>query len=810
MDNKSLPAYLRAKVNAAPRPESIVVCGDTRLTVITPCLVRIEQGVWTDDATLTVIRRDFDTCVPTVTRTEQGTLIRTGMLDISVKDGLPLAQGLTIARTSAPMFVWHYGEKPLRNLLGTTSTLDNIDGECPLEDGVCSLDGFTVLDDSQTPRLLDDGWFAPREACTDVYFFGYGHDYTACVQDYYRLTGTPDMLPAFALGNWWSRYHAYTEEEYLSLMDQFHDKDVPLSVGIVDMDWHLTTGENRTYQEGWTGYTWNEKLFPDYKRFLRGIHERGLRTALNLHPALGVRSYEAQYADMAKAMGVDPASGKPIPFNCLDPQFLKAYFEVLHFPYEQDGVDFWWMDWQQGNDYAKIVGEDYKPSDLACITPLKMLNHMHYMASRRHGGRGMIFSRFSGYGSQRYPIGFSGDTFITWDSLRFQPYFTVTASNVGYGWWSHDIGGHMGGIRDDELTARWIQFGVFSPIFRLHSTDSVFLGREPWRYNKRAELVMEDFMRLRHRLFPYLYTMCYRNCQELLPLMRPMYHVHPECSEAYQVRNEYWFGSELMAAPITEPADHSDLAPTTVWFPEGVWTDAFTGFIYKGGRTLTVLRPMEQMPLFMKAGALIPMQAHAPHSRKLGGAEHMELYVAPGASGSFTLYEDDGESMAYAQGGFCTTALTLDWQEQEAVLTIAPVKGDQSLVPALRQWDVHFRGFRKGCSFRVKEQAVAAVYDAPTNTYTVTLTDVAASEGVTVTVTHADALLHDNSDDCDRAIDAIIRAQLPWRTKQLMHTKLEGSLKEIACGRPLTPNHLTGDGETNLGRYIYELLIQRQ
>ena len=808
-ERNQLPEYLRARVDAAPRAESIVLCDDVRLTVITPCLVRIEQGAWTDDATMTVICRNFSTCIPETERAGDTTIVRTGMLEIRCQAGVPLARGLTIRRLHAPAFLWHYGEKPLQNLGGTTSTLDGVDGACPLEDGVCSVDGFAVLDDSQTPLLLPDGWFSPRKPGTDVYFFGYGHDYTACVQDYYRLTGTPDLLPAFALGNWWSRYHAYTEEEYLSLMDQFQAHDVPLSVGIVDMDWHLTRGENRTYDEGWTGYTWNEELFPDYRRFLKGLHERGLRTALNLHPALGVRSYEKQYADMARAMGADPASGRTIPFNCLDPRFLRAYFEVLHFPYEQDGVDFWWMDWQQGGDYAKIVGEGYRPCGLECINPLKMLNHMHYLASRRGGKRGMIFSRFSGYGSQRYPIGFSGDTFITWDSLRFQPYFTVTASNVGYGWWSHDIGGHMGGIRDDELTARWIQFGVFSPIFRLHSSNSIFLGREPWRYNKRAELVMERFMRLRHQLFPYLYTMNHRNWAELLPLMRPMYHVHPECSEAYRVRNEYWFGSEMIVAPVTDPADSSDLAPAEVWLPEGVWTDAFTGYIYRGGRTLRCFRHLEEIPVFMKAGALIPMQAHVPQSRRLGGAAQMALFVAPGASGSFTLYEDDGESLAYTEGASCTTVLSLAWKESEATLTIAPAQGDLRLIPAHRRWETNFRGFRRGCTFCVNGQAAQPAYDPQTNTYTLTLDEVPAEAGVTVTVRHESALMHDNSDCLERATDAITRAQNSQRNKgQLMH-KCEEALRRAAVGEhKMSLYDLTGDGEAYLGGYLYELLTQ--
>lgn len=120
------------------------------------------------------------------------------------------------------------------------------------------------------------------------------------------------------------------------------------------------------------------------------------------------------------------------------------------------------------------------------LDPLWMLNHFHYLDSGRDGKRPMTFSRYAGPGSHRYPVGFSGDTHITWDSLDFQPYFTNTASNIGYGWWSHDIGGHMMGYRDEELEVRWYQYGVFSPINRLHSSNSRFSGKEPWKFSMEA------------------------------------------------------------------------------------------------------------------------------------------------------------------------------------------------------------------------------------------------------------------------------------------------------------------------------------
>ena len=806
--SKQLPEYLRMRVNAAPSADSVVIAGNVRFTVITSQLIRMEQGAWTDDATLTVICRDFARPPMKVQQEGKITTICTGALTLRYDAALPLREGLTIQRNEQPCFLWHWGQKPLQNLKGTTSTLDTVNGECPLEDGLCAIDGFAWIDDSRTPRMTADGWFAPREKCDDVYFFGYGHDYTAAVQDYYRLTGAPELLPAFALGNWWSRYHAYTDEEYLSLMDRFQQKDVPLSVGIVDMDWHLTDGDGREYwTDGWTGYTWNEKLFPDYRTFIRGLHDRGLKTALNLHPSSGVRKWEKQYEAMCQALGKDSAAGKPVPFNCLNPGFLKAYFEILHFPYEADGVDFWWMDWQQGSHYPSIVGEDDQETGLESITPLWMLNHMHYLASRRNGGRGLIFSRFAGYGSQRYPIGFSGDTYITWESLKFQPYFTATASNVGYSWWSHDIGGHMGGYRDDELTVRWIQLGVFSPIFRLHSSDSPFLGREPWNYNKRAEIIISDFMRLRHRLFPYLYTMNRRNSAALLPLVRPMYHVYPEYAESYQVRNEYWFGSEMIAAPITEKADASDLAHVSVWLPEGTWTDGMTGYIYHGGRMIDAYRPMEEMPLFLRAGAIIPMQAHEPGSRRLGKAERMEVLVAPGASNTFRLYEDDGETLAYQQGAYAETPLTLEWNDTQATFTISPVEGDAALVPQ-RSWTVRFRGFCKGCICSINGMDITAQYDAATTTYTVALPPVAPSDGIMVCIRHETALTHDNSDCRTRILDRITRAQNTQEEKHFLLKKADEAIARLHHGEEIRDQWFFANTAPALGGYMREMIEQ--
>ena len=275
-----------------------------------------------------------------------------------------------------------------------------------------------------------------------------------------------------------------------------------------------------------------------------------------------------------------------------------------------------------------------------------MLNHYHYLDSMRDGKRGMTFSRYAGVGSHRYPVGFSGDTIITWESLDFQPYFTANASNVGYGWWSHDIGGHMMGYKDDELSTRWVQLGVFSPIMRLHSSNSRFTGKEPWNYNLISETVMKKYLRLRHQLVPYLYTMNRLASQEGQPLVRPMYYLEPEQPEAYEVPNEYYFGTQLIACPITRPMDKkAGAASFEAWLPAGKWFDLFNGRVYDGGRKLILWRGIEDIPVLAKAGGILPMAALEPYSNRIDNPEAMVVKVFPGSDGAFDLYEDDGVSL---------------------------------------------------------------------------------------------------------------------------------------------------------------------
>lgn len=307
----------------------------------------------------------------------------------------------------------------------------------------------------------------------------------------------------------------------------------------------------------------------------------------------------------------------------------------------------------------------------------------------------MTFSRYAGPGSHRYPVGFSGDTIVTWKSLDFQPYFTVNAANIGYGWWSHDIGGHMMGCKDDELVARWTQFGVYSPIMRLHSSRSAFNGKEPWRFKKETEIVMGEALRQRHRMMPYLYSMNYRSFQEDMPIVEPMYYEYPEEKEAYQVKNQYYFGSELIVAPITEKrAAGINMAGIKVWLPEGVWYDIYTGMMYEGGRSLRMYRDLNSIPVLAKAGGILPLTEEISASEAGKNPDSLKIAVYAGAAGEFMLYEDDNLTSAYADGVCAKTRMVYrEGRDERAVFVMEPTVGDLSLIPAQREITVELTGF---------------------------------------------------------------------------------------------------------------------
>ena len=783
----SLPKHFAYTQNGKADSKKAIVGDKYRFTVITDRLIRCEyseNGHFDDLATSSVVDRNFSDCKFQLEENENLLIIKTDFLTLTYK------KGERFSKNTLSIGNWKFGDK-IETLKGTARTLDQANGEIELGEGVCSLSGYALLDDSKNVLIGEDGFIVQRESydIEDFYFFSYGDDYIGAVKDYFRLTGIPPLLPAFAMGNWWSRYFKYTEKSYKELMTRFFKEDVPFSVSVIDMDWHIVDIDEALkpycseydFAEGWTGYTWNKEFFPDYKRFLKWLIDHNLTPSLNLHPSDGVRAHEEMYPEMAKAVGIDPRSKKKVAFDMSNPSFIKAYFDILHHPYEKDGVRFWWLDWQQGTN-----------TTVKNVDPLWLLNHYHTLDIKREGKREIIFSRFAGAGSQRFTVGFSGDTFITWESLDFQPYFTLTASNIGYPWWSHDIGGHMCGYRDDELNMRWIQLGVFSPITRLHSSNCLFAGREMWNYNPECENSSKKFLKLRHRLFPYLYAMNYRLHTDLEPLIQPLYY-HYKNDYAYGkkgkvTRNSYLFGSELLVIPITKPSDKvTTLGAVRAWLPDGIWTDAFRGSVYKGNKVLDIYRKYDEMPVFAKAGAIVPMNILKRSDNTLLKKEDMEIFIFPGADNSFVFYEDDGDTYSYKDGKVAKTELTLSYTDKKAVFTISALEGDKSQSVEKRKFTLRFRGYSRSAKAKAfcedKEITLKRNYDSVTNTLTLFLPLIDTHSSVTVELT-AKNLINQNTDKYDRIFDIIMRSQMSYEKKDEVWENLD-NLDKITCNKNL-------------------------
>lgn len=676
-----------------------------RFTVLTERLLRYEwseDGQFEDRVSTFAIFRKFDVPEFRVVENDQSLEIITKFFHLyyDKKDFTPAGLALTVFPGND---TWRYDGQNFGDLGGTARTLDQADGRIPLEPGILSNRQFAVVDDSKSMLFDGDGWLGTRmQTRKDGYVFAYGGEHKAAIKDFYRLSGSQPLLPRWALGNWWSRYHAYSATEYLDVMDHFQKDGIPLTVGVLDMDWHRVEDVPAKYGSSWTGYSWNRKLFPDPDRFLKELHNRGLKVAVNDHPADGVRAFEDLYKDVAKALNFDTSREDPIRFDCADKKYLDAYFDVLKYKLEEQGIDFWWVDWQQGTD-TTIPG----------IDPLWVLNHYHYLTSQRNVealGRPLTFSRYAGPGSHRYPVGFSGDTLATWDSLAFQPEFTATASNIGFGWWSHDIGGHHLGTRSNELAARWIQLGCFSPILRLHSEKSDWVSKEPWTYKPDTYAIMKEFLVLRHKLILFLFTMNVRASYDDEPMVQPMYWNNTD-KEAYEVPNQYYFGPDLIVAPITSPNSKVTLlGGTRAWLPAGRWIDIYTpSMVYDGNREIKIHRPISKLPVFAKEGTILPLDVSPVTSHGVGEPTHIEISVVVGADAVFDLYEED-ESVPRATGlpkeAFRHTSIR--WRQKTGELRIF-----QRPRPSMRKrhWSVRFVGHTSVKTIDSRKENYSTVLD---------------------------------------------------------------------------------------------------
>jgi hypothetical protein len=374
-------------------------------------------------------------------------------------------------------------------------------------------------------------------------------------------------------------------------------------------------------------------------------------------------------------------------FNLADRQEARISMQDVHAPLIRQGVDFWWVD--GGGGAAQMPG----------LEPQLWTNKVFYDATQlQTGKRGFILGRYGGWGSERYPGFFTGDTYSEWRVLAYEVAYTARGGNVLVPYISNDIGGFHGAKIPFDLYARWIEFGTFSPILRMHSAHENPLEgntRMPWIYGPKGVALMRTYFTLRTRLLPYIYTYAWQAHRRSLPLLRPLYLEWPDLDEAYRHFHEYGFGEEMLVAPVLE-AD----GKRTIYLPPGRWMDFFSGRSYRGDSTFTAHYAVAATPVFVRAGAIIPEQA-AARAHAGAGPDDLTVNVYGDGNGRFDLYEDDGVSLDYEHGAYALTPMTYRTAGTGHRLVIGPTTGSFAGQRPGRRYGVRIHAARRPASITV-------------------------------------------------------------------------------------------------------------
>lgn len=656
-----------------------------RITVLTERLVRLEyseSGIFEDRPTELIWHRDFPV-VPVAKKEDTRFLeLVTKYFKLSYVKNRPFDGGkvnsmgnLKIELLNSDR-IWYYNHPEARNYGAPNFSLDNNKGKLKLKKGLYSTDGFVSIDDSKSMIFTEEGNLLPREGKQiDLYVFFYLKDFALCLKDYFMLTDFPSLIPRYALGNWWSKNEAYDDLSLKKLVDQFHEKKIPLSVLLLDKDWH-----RRQYQEQLvdTGFTWNEELFKSPPNMISYLHSAGIRLGININPFEGIYPFDENYEKVATYLAKDERG--IVPFNALDPRTIDVYLKLLIHPLDAYGVDFYWID------------SDDRHSALS----LWALNHYQFYDMKRNfKRRPMVLTRNPEIASHRYPVLYSGKTIVSWDTLKLIPFHNESATNIGVSYWSHDIGGYYRGVEDNELYTRYVQLGVFSPILKFGSDRGKYYKREPWRWGIKTYSIVRDYLNLRHRMIPYLYSEAYKYHKYGMPLIMPLYYKYPEFYDDVNYRNEYYFGSEFFISPIIRKKDYvMNRVIHKFFLPDGMWYDFVTGKKFPGGKEYVSFFRDEDYPVFAKAGSILTFGSNE-NLNDTTPPKKLEIQIFPGQNNTYMLYEDDGVSDLYRKGFYLLTSIDYNYLPNNYTVILRPLEGKSGIVPETRDYKFVFRNTKK-------------------------------------------------------------------------------------------------------------------
>lgn len=652
-----------------------------RITVLSDVLLRFEYsetGKFNDYPTIFAINRNFaKKPVFTVKQDEKYINITNDYFILEYSKEKPYIASKLVPDSNLRITLkgtdklWYFGNPEVKNLKGTTYSFDN-KTNISLSKGLYNLDGFASIDDTMSPVFISDGTIKknPSDAL-DVYVFIYKNDFQKALDSYFELTGKPSFIPRYALGVCWNKNEDYTEEELKDIISNFNKINIPLSSILLGSKWNLNK-EGKTL----SNYKFDNEKYKNLEQTINDIHQKNVFLGVTINPKNGITPYDNGYQSLKTKLNI--IKDGVIPINVYNTVILETF---LNETLTNLNIDFIKID---------EITEDK-------IKTFMLIHYIYINLSKNMQRRGLIFSRNPGIASHRYPALYSGNTKVSWKTLKYLPYFNITSSNLGLSYYSHDIGGYEGGVEDSELYTRYVQFGTYSPIFRFSSKEGRYYKREPWKWDIFTESIVKDYIRIRHRLIPYIYSEMYKYSKDGINLIKPLYLDYEKILDEPLYKNEYHFGKELFVCPITEPKDKvMNRVVHRMYLPEGTWYDFKTGKKFPGGKRYVTFYKDEDYPVYAKSGAIVPMAILDENNlNSVKPPEKMEIQVFPGVSNNYDLYEDDGVTNLYKEGYYIVTNIDYNYRKNNYTLILRPTQGKTGIIPDKRDYKIKFRNTKR-------------------------------------------------------------------------------------------------------------------
>ncbi|WP_457391934.1 glycoside hydrolase family 31 protein [Thermostichus sp. MS-CIW-28] len=550
---------------------------------------------------------------------------------------------------------------------------------------------------------FDLGQIDPEQWAIEVrapeldYYLIYGPTPALVLETYTQLTGRPPLPPLWALGYQQCRWSYASAAQVQTVAQQFRQRQIPCDVIYLDID----------YMRGYRVFTWDPRRFPEPARLMAQLHEAGFRVVAIVDPGVKFEP-EADYAVFDEGLAQD------FFIRRADGHLFHGYVwpgKVLFPDFLRPGVRQWWGSWQRvltqagvdgiWNDMNEPALNDRPFGDGGQIVDISLdapqgppdeptthaeVHNLYGLLMTRASREGLeqlnpnrrpfVLTRSGFAGIQRWAAVWTGDNQSSWEHLEMSLPMLLNLGLSGVSFVGADIGG-FGGNATPELFARWMQMGILYPLMRGHSA----LGtrpHEPWSFGIEVETICRQAIQLRYQLLPYLYSLFWESSQTGSPILRPLLYEFPDDPQTYEISDQAMLGSALLAAPVVRPG----VRCRAVYLPQGTWFDWWTGQAHTGPRYILVPAPLEQLPLFVRGGSVLPLAPPCPSTAHLRRDQpHLKLY--PG-NGSFTLYEDDGETLAHRAGAWATTLFRLRQQNGQLILEIEARQGNWS--PPQRSW----------------------------------------------------------------------------------------------------------------------------